>query len=307
MKTKSRMLLLLILMQAGLLAQTVTVTKQYSLILPHDSMKAFYPVMNENGNKLLFTSDSYQGLSMYDFESKSITSISNEPGSGYEPIFNAYNSKVFYKNTSFQSGRKFESIKSYDFAEKTKTQMLGATRNLKQPKNFHNGFLVSTDKVLLKTTFGRTNKEVPVYVCSENLKMIIYRNGKGIELNPIGPEAGAYLWVSLSPDNKMILFTAARKGTFVCDLSGKILASLGKLNAPVWYDNDFVVGMLDVDDGQFITSSKIMFVSLNGKLKKQISPDNQIAMYPSACASKSEVVYNTIDGSIQMVELTVKK
>jgi len=135
--------------------------------------------------------------------------------------------------------------------------------------------------------------------------MVLYSNGKRVELNPMGADAGGYLWISMSPDSKKIVFTAVRKGTFICDLNGKILASLGKLNAPVWYDNDFIVGMQDEDDGSFVTASKIMMMSANGKLKKQISPVNQIAMYPSTSAKSNKVAYNTSDGSIHVVELTV--
>jgi len=305
MKTKIACLFLVLSFNASVWAQTVTVNKQYSLFSKTEDKKAFYPVFNEDGDKLLFTTESYQGLDLYDSTNKTIKHISDEPGAGYEPIFGENTNKIFYRKTSYKTGRKYDAIQSCDLLNNQEAQMLTPQRNLRQARNFHNGFIVSSDRKLLKATFGKTSRQLPVYVCSEDLKMVLYRSGKRTEINPIGSADASYLWISLSPDNKMILFTAVGKGTFICDLKGEILVSFGKLNAPVWYDNDFIVGMQDEDDGNYVTASKIMMMSVNGKLKKQISPVNLIAMFPSTSAKSSKVAYNTSDGSIHVVELTV--
>lgn len=137
---------------------------------------------------------------------------------------------------------------------------------------------------------------------SDGSNLYIYRNNKIQKLNPVDG-ANGYIWASLSPDGKNILFTAAGSGTFVCDVDGKVVAKLGYLNAPTWYDNNFVVGMQDKDNGDFVTESKIVMKSINGKTEKVLSDPKQISMYPTASSVAKKVAYNTDKGEIYVVEL----
>ena len=304
MKTTKTALFLLVFLSGYLSAQTITISNRYEM---NGKSKAFYPTFNINGDKLLFTSDGYNGLSMYDLTSKATTAITNEPGAGYEPLFDAQESKVFYRKTSFDNSRRMDAMESFDLSKKTKVQLLSPQRDLKQARSFHNGFIVTANRKLLKSTFGKTTKAVPVYVTTQDLKIYLYKDAKFQIINPLNEPESRYLWVSLSPNGKMILFTAAGKGTFVCDLNGKVIATLGYLNAPGWYDDMYVVGMQDKDDGHVINSSKVMIMSVNGKTKAQISLANEIAMYPTASAKAAKIAYNTLDGRIQIVEIEIIK
>jgi Tol biopolymer transport system component len=303
MKTTKAGLFLLVFLSGYLSAQTITVSNRYEM---SGNSNGFYPTFNINGDKLLFSSDSYNGLSMYDLNTKAVKVINNDPGAGYEPMFDAQDSKVFYRKTTFDNGRRMDAVESFELSSNKKTQMLSPQRDLKQARNFHNGFIVTANRKLLKSTFGQTSKALPVYVTTQDLKIYLYKDAKFQILNPLNEPESRYLWVSLSPSGKMILFTAAGKGTYVCDLSGKIVAALGYLNAPVWYDDNFVVGMQDKDDGHVTTASKIIIMSINGKSKTQVSTTDEIAMYPTSSAKSSKIAYNTIDGKIQIVEIGIK-
>ena len=114
-----------------------------------------------------------------------------------------------------------------------------------------------------------------------------------------------YIWVSLSPDSKKILFTAAGKGTYICDLKGKILASLGYLNAPVWFNNEYVVGMEDKDDGHQVISSKIVMMSVANNTKTEISTTGKIAMYPTASGKANRIAYHCENGEIENISIKV--
>ena len=104
----------------------------------------------------------------------------------------------------------------------------------------------------------------------------------------------------------MILFHAVASGTYVSDLKGNIIASLGHLNAPVWYDNEFVVGTQSKDDGNNITESKVIMKNLSGSITKLLSKPEQIAMCPTASAAAKKVAYNTSEGDIYVLELNIK-
>ena len=281
-------------------AQTITIKKTYCPI----EKKGFHPKFNSNGNLLAFTSESYTGLDVYNFPDKSIVKISEETGAGYQPVFSNNNEKVFYKSLTYDSKLRKEGVKSYDLAKKTRVEMLEPRRDMKQLQTFENGFVVFADTKILKTTIGKTTTPAPIYIWSDGINLNIYKNNKIHLLNPV-KGANGYIWASLSPNGKMILFTAAGQGTFVCNLDGKIIAELGYLNAPVWYNNIFVVGMQDKDDGQFVTESKILIKSIYGKTEKRLSTSNQIAMYPATASASSKVAYNTVDGDIYVVELNI--
>ena len=78
----------------------------------------------------------------------------------------------------------------------------------------------------------------------DNQKIVLNRDGQITVLAPNGQDE-SYYWVSLSPDGSQILYSTAHHGTCVCDLQGRVLRSLGRLNAPKWMDNENVSGMVE--------------------------------------------------------------
>ena len=303
MKQKKLFIGIMLLSTVSLFSQTVTVEKTYRL---SESQNGFHPTFNKEGNLLAFSTSGYQGLNIYDFGNQKLIAVTDEAGAGYEPVFSNDNSKIFYKNTVYVSRLRHTGIKSFDLANNTSKEMLAPSRNLAPAQSFHNGFVVVSDKKLLKATFGAVTEPVSNYVWSDGTNLNIYKNNKITALNPIA-DASGYIWASLSPDGKMILFHATTKGTYVCDLNGKIIASLGHLNAPTWYGNDYAVGMRDLDDGHNVTESKIVMKSINGKTEKQLSLPEHIAMYPTASAVAKKIAYNTDKGEIYIVELNTNQ
>lgn len=140
-------------------------------------------------------------------------------------------------------------------------------------------------------------------VDNENLDLNLYRNGEKVVLNPHGD--ANYIWVSLSPNQEMILFNT-KYGTGICDLTGKEIVNLGQdFDAPVWYGNDYVVGMDDNHDGYYNVESSIMIASVDGKVVKRLTAPEGMGMHPNVDAQSGRVVYNTEDGEIRMLQLNL--
>ena len=270
----------------SLSSQTIKIEKSYRLF--DDNTKGFHPVFNAAGNLLAFTTESYEGLNVYDFSNQSVLTVSDEPGAGFRPVFSE-DEKIFYKYTVFKSKLKHEGLKSFDFRKKTVKEVFEPQRDLKPTQRYSAG---------VKTT--------RLVVWSDGRNLNIEKTGKTEVLNPV-ENANGYVWASLSPDGRMILFNAVAVGTYVSDLNGNIIASLGYLNAPVWYDNEFVVGMQDKDDGYIITESKVIIKNLAGNITEQLSEPGRIAMYPTASSDAKKVAYNTIEGDIYVLELGINK
>ena len=152
-------------------------------------------------------------------------------------------------------------------------------------------------------SYLHVESEDPIRVDNENLDLNLYRNGEKTVLKPHGD--ANYIWVSLSPNKKMILFNT-QHGTAICDLSGNELVNLGSdINAPVWYGNDYVVGMDDKHDGYHNTESSIVIASVDGKSYQRLSEPADMGIFPQVDAKSGRIVYNTDGGDIRLMQLNL--
>ena len=144
---------------------------------------------------------------------------------------------------------------------------------------------------------------VALRVDNENLELNLYRNGEKVVLKPHGD--ANYIWVSLSPDQTMILFNT-KYGTGICDLNGNEIINLGQdFDAPVWYGNDYVVGMDDNHDGYFNIESSIMMASVDGTIVQRLTSPEGMGMYPDVDAESGRIVYATENGDIHLLQLNL--
>ena len=139
-------------------------------------------------------------------------------------------------------------------------------------------------------------------VDNENLDLNLYRNGKKIVLKPHGD--ANYIWASLSPDQTMILFNT-KYGTAVCDLDGNEIINVGNVNAPVWFGNEYIVGMNDLHDGYHFTSSNIVIASVDGAERQELTDAMEMGYYPDVDAQSGRIVYHTEMGQIRMMQLNL--
>lgn len=121
----------------------------------------------------------------------------------------------------------------------------------------------------------------------------------GTAIDPQGK--GSYLWPSLSPDGTKIVYWCAYLGCFVCNLDGSNVQPVGGLRAAVWAGNDAVIGMEDKDNGEYVTSSKLVAHDLKTGAKQVLTPEDVIAMYPTA--STNRVAFVDAEGSLYYMDI----
>lgn len=267
-------------------AQMVSVVQRITV---EKKVPAFYPVFNSDGSELLYTSENYKGLYLYKLNNKTSLMITDTEGAGYSPDFSQNNDKIYYRSVERENMHRQNTLMCYD-------------RQLLQSKNCMNSpvrLQSELNKVRMGLEFqGKEN----INAYTEKLQLIVERNGDRKVLEPLS-KGSRYLWGSLSPDKTKILFTATGKGTYICDLNGKILSEIGYLNAPVWYDDHKIVGMADKDNGDYITESSVVMVSADGKQRQVLSLLTEIAMYPTTNWKSGKIAYNTLEGEIIVLEL----
>ena len=79
------------------------------------------------------------------------------------------------------------------------------------------------------------------------------------------------------------------------------MRKVGQMRAPVWYDDNTIVGMMDQDDGEFIYASTIVAATLDGTTQV-LTGDDVIAMYPHATSGK--IVFSTPAGEAYLINVT---
>ena len=109
----------------------------------------------------------------------------------------------------------------------------------------------------------------------QDQKMWITNGDDSYVLAPNGDDA-SYFWASVSPDGKHIVYVTAKYGTFVCDINGDNVRSMGRMNAPKWLDNQHVAGMQEFyKEHDEIDYVRYISRSIDGKLTRDLTVQEQ--------------------------------
>ena len=257
------------------IAQSIKVIKNEKLI-SGDMERLYFPRFSPDGNYILLTKNNFTGLWLYNISANQLTKLNDYYGSGFNPDFDEKNGKINFYKTEFQNKKRESVLKVYDI--NLKSEVADSNQNFNPPK-----------------------------ISVENSQLVINENNVLRRIQPLGE--GSYIWVSLSPKNNKILFTLAGKGTYICDLSGRIITELGYANAPKWSpDGKWIVYMDDKDDGLNYVSSDIVVSSSDGKIKINITNTiSDIEMHPEWSRDGNKIVYNNLAGEIFIAELEFLK
>ena len=126
----------------------------------------------------------------------------------------------------------------------------------------------------------------------------------GKVISPQGTTGNSYMWPSVSPDGTRVLYYIASSGCYIANIDGSNPVYLGSLHAPLWYDNNTVVGMYDRDNGHQIYASRLIAVSADGKVKQNITEDASLALFPSVNEVGSKIAYTTPAGELFIINIT---
>lgn len=235
--------------------------------------------ISPKGDYILMTNGANQGLKRYDIASGVMTKITDAEGAGFNVQFSRDGKEIVFRE-------RFTAADKLRYNNIVSANLNANTKKVVAKDQVNNDMMVAPGaKVVL------TNSEC---------KMYITKNGKKIHVAPQGDDVN-YIWASLSPNQKKILYYVSEMGCFVCNIDGSNSQLIGvDCRAPQWYDNNTIIAMNDQDDGHFTTTSAIMAFTLDGKVQTLTSPD-MIAMYPFAAEGK--VVFSTIQGKTYLLEV----
>lgn len=264
----------------------------------------YHPKFSPAGDFLLATSENFVGLKQIVFVNNTLQTLTRDAGAGYGAQISADGNTIVYKKTDFVNNLRNTSLISLSRATGNKIQLVAPTREPLTPKFAENKPQYVKGKALVRANIS-VSETNPV-ICIEDQKMVLYSAASRKVLTPSGVDA-SYIWPTISPDKKKIAYTVAGKGTFVCDIDGSNPISVGKLNAPAWLNNEWLVGMDDIDDGEKLISSTLVVATTDGKVRQTLNtPKNRVAMYPAASADGKRIAFNTNEGELYLVNVAIK-
>lgn len=283
-------------------AKDLTVKSVQQLDTP-DNIFVGEAVISADGNYVVMSdlaTNSLTGVNLSTGASKKIA----ENGSMTGLKMTADGSKVVYRERVTDAKKRAHTVvNSVDVAKGKKTRLSEPTRDF-------SGFSLSKDAVVhtAEMTANNTARRKAKSVTGEAANvdatpvvgihrgdLVLTVGNKTTILNPQGK--GSYMWASISPDGKKIVYYKSQSGCYVCNLDGSGVVSLGYIHAPKWYGNDTVIGMQDFDNGTYVTESTLVAADMSGKVQK-LTDNSRIAMYPSGSAEAGKIVFTDTDGHV---------
>lgn len=265
---KLTLLSLLFIFYLALNAQEISIVKKTKLDINHP---AFFPSFGNTSNQLLYTGENSKGLFVYNLVDLNEVFVTDAQG-------------------AIQNAR----ITSEGDIKYSEVQFVNRRRKIVENK-----YIFKTAKSIPIETVDFPDLEAQS--SGKSIKII----KQGVESSTIYPMGDFYyLWVSVSPDKSKILFTVAGKGSYISDLNGENLQELGYLNAPVWINNNWIVGMNDKDNGEVVITSDIITVHIKSKKRYNLTGnDASIAQYPVVDAHGNKIAYHTLQGDIYILDI----
>lgn len=296
-------------------AQIFEVQSVEPITLPAGLRQTQVAAISHDGSFVLLTDDTYNGLARLDLATGAAEVITTATGAGIDPSLSADDSHVAFRDVTYsETHRRLTAVQVADLSTRQLTRVVPHSREVQ-------GVAISGDAavavvagqparraITAATTTGArraraASAERPVLsIASEQL--MITRGGTTTLLSPCGTDGCSYIWPSLSPSGKHVMFYLVGRGIYTCNLDGSDLHFVADLHAPVWYSDDVIVAMNDVDGLDTQVSSEIIAVRLSdGERQTLCGGSDLIAMYPVANAATRRIAFTSRDGAPHLITL----
>ena len=214
----------------SLMGQVLNVTSIEQVNLPD---KAVVAAISPQGDYLLLTSATNQGLTKLDLNTSQSQVLSTAPSSGHNVRISPDGQTVVFRESSFNDKHlRLSSLKSINLGTGASQVLVKPTRDLQgYAVDATSVGAVNKGKYSNKAIAGTKAQKLPVLSINKG-KLMITVNGKTRNLSPNGDQY-SYMWATLSPDGSKVLYYQAAHGTYVCDLDGSNVRKVGKMRAPI--------------------------------------------------------------------------
>lgn len=260
--------------------------------------------ISPNGTFAIVSNNADNSLYRVDFSTGAVKKVA-ENGSALELAFTPAGDHIVFKSATVKDNHlRYYNVNSVELASGKQIELSKPARHCAAYSISDAGVLTLNDngRVSSRSAAGakvKTAGKAAVSINRGHLEVAL-PGGKSSFIDPQG--RGSYLWPSVSPDGKKIVYYLSGHGCYVCDLDGSNARALGYLHAPCWLGNDVVVGCRDIDNGTFITESSIVACTLDGR-EQTLTPASIIGINPSASADGKTISFSTPTGELYLIQL----
>lgn len=233
--------------------------------------------ISPDGTSVAVTDNHYRGLQVFNLNSNKLTTISTANGAGYGVEFDANTSAVNYQELSLAKDN-------------------GVIAK-KQTHNLTTGKAVKARRLIANDRPEVSYEDAQIALTSaDGTKRIV---------SPNGAMPHMYVWATVSPNGKhLCFFDSFENATFISDIDGSNVKKLdGVLHDAKWLNDNVIVAMRDFDDGVRYTKSAIVVKNITDNAEQILTPDSQMAMYPSATAVGDKIAYHTLEGEAYIINV----
>lgn len=300
---KTIILLLSLATTVALQAQLFNVTEVRQLEVPRNEKAINQAVaISPQGDYLLLSSDTKQGLLKWDIETSSATTLTDDDGAGSDVLISEDGQQIVYSQVSYKNNRRHQAVKTINLNNNKKRSLLSATRHLQGYDIDGSTVAIMGDgKLSLHSLQGRQSALSRPVLTHYHLKLYVNHHDETYQLAPNGLDEH-YIWGSLSPDGSKVLYYVSGHGAFVCDIDGKNVIAMGNLTAPKWWDNNIIVGMKETDDEYKIIHSSIVARTLDG-VEQVLTGEDVVATYPLPSSRSGRIAFSTPDGKVFLMTI----
>lgn len=241
-----------------------------------------------------------KGVNKIDLASGAVESIAK--GSNVSRVAISPDGKtVAFAQTSFDKNHlSYKSLETVDLDTKRVQTVVKPTRNLAA------GVALTDSKLKVLNNGKMTTKSLGKGAAAERPVVAINYGHLTVNGQTIDPQGrGSYLWPSLSPDGKKIVYWLVYRGCFVCDLDGSNARPVGGLRAAVWAGNDAIIGVQSTETPDMeVETSALVAVDLKSGETQVLTPDTVKAQFPSVNADATRVAFTDPEGALYFVNLS---
>ena len=243
--------------------------------------KGAHAQFSNDAEIILVSTSNYSTIGKFDLSSKKQTILEEGRGIGYNSFVE--NNTIYLKSNDNRTTVIDIKTEVKSSLEKSKSPKIAA--KLANHKLGKNSTVVAIDVIPTLMIDGF---------------IIVYSNGTQKELNPRGKNT--YVDICLSPDGKKVLYSSIN-GTEILSLTDNTILPLGLFEASKWANNNNIIYMKTVDDGNNVLESDVYLFNLSERSKTNLTKDfNGIALYPSS-NDASKILFNNEKEEIFLITL----
>lgn len=269
-------------------------------------------VYSPDGLKIAFTKSGYQGIWIFNLQSKITTQITDEAAAGFGYKWSSDSKSILTRVAKYEDLKRFNAVKIFNIETGESKQLSDYKTMMPYLPEWTDGDskvylpLKGSDEVYVSGIEKNSIITNDLITFEKNNKITVmdFISNSESNLEPI--KDAQYINLSLSPDKMKMVFEVMGGNMFVINTDGTNLIDLGKGNRPKWSsDSKKITYMIAEDNGHEFTASDIYTINADGTGKVNLTNTEAVLeMSPSFSPDGKSIVFeNYNEGSIYLMSV----